>query len=161
MTDGRAPVLVLGLGNLLLSDDGVGLQLLEALSQETRGDDVEFVDGGTQGLALLPYLSDRQSVLVLDAIGLGAEPGTVYVLRNDEVTRLPARRADSAHEGNGLELLATARLLGEYWSELAVVGVQPAPLKTGIGLTPEVAAGARRALDEARKLLQEMVDLCA
>src|SRR5450631_2070104 len=120
-----APILVLGLGNLLLTDDAVGLRLLEDLSRETSSDDVEFVDGGTQGLALLPYLADRQAVLVLDAIGLGAAPGTVHVLHGDEVGRMRARRSETAHEGNGLTLLDTARLLGEELPNLVVIGVEP------------------------------------
>src|ERR1039457_4189410 len=90
----RAPVLVLGLGNLLLSDDAAGLHL-EAALQAERGDSpqVEFVDGGTQGLALLDYLSNRRAVLVLDAVGLGAEPGSVHVLRGDR----KSTRLNSSH----------------------------------------------------------------
>src|SRR5450756_627755 len=85
----RAPILVLGLGNLLLSDDAAGLQLHAALLAE-RGatDQVEFVDGGTQGLALLHYLANRRAVLVLDAVGLGAEPGSVHVLRGPAIDGL-------------------------------------------------------------------------
>ncbi len=155
------PILVLGLGNLLLSDDAVGLQLLQDLSaQVPDADEIDFIDGGTQGLALLPYLSERSSVLILDAIQLGAEPGTVHVLRDDDVIRLPARHADTSHEGNGLELLSMARLLGERWQQLIIVGVEPAQVRTGIGLTPEVTAGAALALLTARQLLQEMRAIC-
>ncbi len=151
----------MGLGNLLLSDDAVGLQLLKNLSWEIGDtEDVDFLDGGTQGLALLPYLSERQSVLILDAVKLGAEPGTVHVLRDDDVVRIPARHAETSHEGNGLELLAIARLIGERWQQIAVVGVEPAQVRTGIGLTPEVTVGASHALVTARKLLQEMRAIC-
>jgi hydrogenase maturation protease len=114
----RAPILVLGLGNLLLSDDAVGLHLEAALAAERGGSDqVEFVDGGTQGLALLHYLANRRAVLVLDAVGLGAEPGSVHVLRGPAIEGLRVQRATSAHEGNALELLATARLLGDVAGE--------------------------------------------
>ncbi|MEO8027094.1 MAG: hydrogenase maturation protease [Bryobacteraceae bacterium] len=154
-----SPILVLGLGNLLLRDDGVGLRLLEDLASETPNDDVEFVDGGTQGLALLPYLSDRAAVIVLDAIGLGAEPGTVHVLRGEAIGKLRARRAESAHEGNGLTLLETARLLGEELHYLAVIGVEPAEVRTGVGLSSVVAASVPQALDEARSMLREMKQL--
>ena len=87
-----APVLVLALGNLLLTDDGAGLRLLERLSAggEARGD-VEFIDGGTCGLALLPYLERRRAVLILDAMQLGAAPGTVHVLDGAQPHQLPAR----------------------------------------------------------------------
>lgn len=151
----------MGLGNLLLSDDAVGLQLLKNLSWELGDtEDVDFVDGGTQGLALLPYLSERRSVLILDAVKLGAEPGTVHVLRDDDVVRIPARHAETSHEGNGLELLAIAHLIGERWQQIVVVGVEPAQVRTGIGLTPEVTAGAAHALATARELLQEMRAIC-
>jgi hydrogenase maturation protease len=150
----------LGLGNLLLHDDGVGLRLLELLAAETQRDDVEFVDGGTQGLVLLPYLSQRRSVLILDAIGLGAKPGTVHLLRGEEIGRMRARRAETAHEGNGLTLLETARLLGEDLPNLVVLGVEPALVRTGVGLTAEAAEGAQRALEMARQVLRETEAVC-
>ena len=154
----RAPVLVLGLGNLLLSDDAAGLHLEAALAAE-RGpsDQVEFVDGGTQGLALLHYLARRRAVLVLDAVGLGAEPGSVHVLRGPAIDALRVQRSTTAHEGNALELLATARLLGDDAGEVVVVGVEPARIATGIGLSPQVEAGLPAAMDRARAVLEAML----
>jgi hydrogenase maturation protease len=154
----RAPILVLGLGNLLLSDDAAGLHLEAALKAE-RGDSpqVEFVDGGTQGLALLDYLSNRRAVLVLDAVGLGAEPGSVHVLRGPAIDGLRVQRATTAHEGNALELLAVARLLGDEAAEIVVIGVEPAIVATGIGLSPEVTAGLGEAMERARAVLDSML----
>jgi hydrogenase maturation protease len=159
-------VLVLGLGNLLLEDDGVGLCMVESLAKTSDfGDSVEFVDGGTQGLALLPCLDGRTAVLVLDAIGLGQKPGTVHVLREGSacgsMEQIRARRAAppvaAAHEGNALELFQTARMLGHDFAEVAVVGMEPANLRTGIGLSPEVEASVPEALAQARQILEEMV----
>jgi hydrogenase maturation protease len=89
--------------------------LLEDLSRDSpySEEEVEFVDGGTQGLALLGYLNDRKAIIILDAVGLGAAPGTVHLLGSDEVVALGGRRAGTSHEGNALELLATARLFWE------------------------------------------------
>jgi len=154
-----APVLVLGLGNLLLGDDAAGLRLLDILSRESEfGEEVEFVDGGTQGLALLPYLSGRRAVLVVDAIALGAEPGTVHVLRGLEGHSLQARRAGTAHESNALELFETAKVLGGSWAEVVVVGVEPRNVKTGIGLSAEVEAALGSAAARAQAVLTEMVE---
>lgn len=154
----RAPVLVLGLGNLLLTDDAAGLHMEAALAAEWSGSgEVEFVDGGTQGLALLHYLADRRAVLLLDAVGLGAEPGSVHVLRGPAIEGLRAQRATTAHEGNALELLATARLLGDVAGETIVVGVEPAIVATGIGLSPQVAAGLPAAIERARSVLDSML----
>ena len=73
----RAPLLVLGLGNTLLGDDGLGPALIEQLSQEEDRwkDRIEFVDGGTQGLALLGHLSGREVIIIVDALATGAPPG--------------------------------------------------------------------------------------
>ncbi|MEQ1947571.1 MAG: hydrogenase maturation protease [Bryobacteraceae bacterium] len=155
-----APVLVLGLGNLLLTDDGVGLRLLETLEEECGfgHEAAEFMDGGTQGLALLPYLADRSTVLVLDAIGLGGNPGTIHVLRGPQIAELRARRASTAHEGNCLEILEIARMLGYDFEDIAVVGVEPSVVRTGIGLSPEVEAAVDEAVAQARTILSGMVE---
>lgn len=154
-----APVLVLGLGNLLLGDDGIGLRLVEKLAEEQDfGDTVEFVDGGTQGLALLGCLADRNAVLVLDAVGLGAKPGAVHVLRGAAMEQIRVRRASTAHEGNALELFLTARVLGLGWNEVAVVGVEPENVRTGIGLSPRIEQSFDAALAHARAVLKEMVE---
>ena len=154
-----APVLVLGLGNLLLLDDAAGLRLLEDLSRDSKyaEEDVEFVDGGTQGLALLGYLNDRKAIIILDAVGLGAAPGTVHLLDSDEVAALGGRRATTSHEGNALELLATARLFWEDPPRITLVGIEPGQIATGIGLSPAVEAARPQALAMARKVLAEMV----
>jgi hydrogenase maturation protease len=152
------PVLVLGLGNLLLGDDAVGLHLKKELEAALDGSAVEFVDGGTQGIALVGYFADRPRVLILDAISLGEEPGFVHVLRGNDLAKLRARRATNAHEGNGLTLIEMARLLGYYPEELAVVGVEPAQVRTGIGLSAPVTAALDRAFHEARKILEEFSD---
>jgi hydrogenase maturation protease len=155
-----APIIVLGLGNLLLTDDGVGLRLLETLEEQFTSalGVVDFIDGGTQGLALLPHLADRSALLVLDAIGLGAEPGTIHVLCGGQITEFRARRASTGHEGNCLELLETARMLGYDFDDIAIVGVEPSAVRTGIGLTPEVQAAVNDAVEQARTILSGMVE---
>ena len=153
----RAPVLVLGLGNLLLGDDAVGLRLLEMLQCDPAvGPGVEFIDGGTQGLALLPYLEGRRALLVLDAVGLGAVPGTVHMMGRGQIETFRARRAGSAHEGNALELLATARMLGDLPDDVTIAGIEPAEVSTGIGLSDEVQAAVPEAFESARKVLLEL-----
>ena len=154
LAEPRARALVLGIGNLLLADDGVGLRLLEDLRREA-GDpgDVEFVDGGTQGLALLGRLANRPAVLILDAVALGAPPGTVHVLDQEAIDGLHARGGFTAHEGNGLEILALAKLLGEAPGKVVILGVEPEQVKTGIGLSHAVESALPLALVEARRIL--------
>src|SRR5271157_1480534 len=107
MRRGKAPILVLGVGNALLRDDGVGLRLLSDLSREGLALDgeVEFLDGGTQGLALLDRIAGRHALLILDAVKLGAAPGAVHALRE---WRECGARSSTAHESNVSELLAVS-----------------------------------------------------
>ncbi|MCC7398010.1 MAG: hydrogenase maturation protease [Planctomycetes bacterium] len=156
----RAPVLVLGLGNLLLQDDAVGLSLGERL-RAAHGVDarVEFVDGGTQGLALLGLLDGRRAVLLLDAVSRGDAPGTVHRL-DDALAATPPGSAGAtggAHQQNAGDLLLTARLLGSVPPRVAVVGVEPALLRTSIGLSDAVAAALPMAVATAHTVLRELL----
>jgi hydrogenase maturation protease len=152
MTDGSTDILVLGLGNLLLSDDGLGLRLLKDLS--SQGAAAEYLDGGTQGLALLSYLADRRALIILDAVALGAPPGTVHVLQGDGIS---AHHAVTAHGSNALELLAAARLLGDLPPSVTIIGVEPACIRTGIGLSPAVEAAIPEALSRAHEVLESAI----
>lgn len=136
----RAPTLVLGLGNPLLRDDGVGLRVLAEVERavEDRDGSVEFVDGGTQGMALLGFLAGRQALVILDALRLGAAPGTVHVLRGERAFDAAPGHGLSAHEGNAGDLLRAAALTGDLPADVAVIGVEPALIETGIGLTTAV-----------------------
>ncbi len=149
-----APILVLGVGNLLLQDDGAGLQMLQELSKRDFGDEVEFIDGGTQGLALLGQLTGRELLVVLDAVALGDQPGTIHVLRGADLDELRARRASTSHESNALELLAYAKLLGWEPREVVVVGIEPETIRTGISLSRSVVKALPAALACASGVLQ-------
>jgi len=162
MTPGSAeplstPVLVLGLGNLLLRDDGVGLELLRRLEADTApSDGVEFLDGGTQGIALLPWMAGRRALLILDAIALGEPPGTVHMHEGPDLPQAPPGL--SAHEGNFGELLATAQLIGDLPETIQLVGIEPDEISTGIGLSPAVVEAMPRGVESARRALEALVE---
>lgn len=155
--DGHRPeVLVLGLGNLLLRDDGIGIELLQRLESETPHDSrVEYIDGGTQGLALGAFLAGRRGVLILDAVQLGSEPGTVYHLTDPQRYRPP--QGTTAHAANAGDLLATAELLGDLPDRCELIGIEPAQLSTGLGLSPVVSESFTEALAAARLALESLV----
>lgn len=143
---------VIGLGNPLLTDDGVGIALLEAL-REDGWLDVELVDGGTWGLSLLPVLADCDRVLVLDAVKAGNEPGTVVRGRGADVPRL-YRYPLSPHQIDLTEVLAAAEMVGGLPRDMEVIGVEPASTDGPcLTLTDPVAAALPRAADEARRVL--------
>lgn len=155
MARGKAPVLVLGVGNALLRDDGVGLRLLADLSRDGHAwhGEVEFLDGGTQGLALLDRIAGRRALLILDAVKLGAAPGTIHVLRR---WRDRVARSSTSHESNVSELLAVSSLLGECPENVAIVGIEPHRIATGLELSDMVAQALPQAVEAARGLLGEL-----
>lgn len=156
MTPGsvEAPVLVLGIGNPLLGDDGAGLALLAELAA-APDPLTEYVDGGTQGLALLGHIAGRSALVILDAVAAGAAPGTVHVFRGPEALALAGGRSSTAHESNAGELLGAAALLGQLPEEVVVIGIEPERLETGIGLSDTVQRAAPAAVERARGVVRE------
>jgi hydrogenase maturation protease len=154
-TAGPAPVLVLGLGNVLLQDDGVGSRLVSELAKrQDRWTSVELADGGTLGMALLGMLDGRRALVLLDAVRTGAKPGTARELTPEEVQRSRPPAGLSPHEGSALEILRAAALLGDLPEKVIIVGVEPFAVETGYGLSAEVEAGLPAALD----LVIEVID---
>lgn len=154
-----APVLVLGLGNPLMADDGAGQELLSKLSSlaSAWGPQVEFMDGGTQGLALLGVFEGRKAVVFLDAIHLGDKPGAVHVLSGEELMRMGRRPATTAHEGSAPQILAALELLGETPKEIAMIGLEPEKIELGIGLSPSVRASLGMAVGFARMTVNKLL----
>ncbi|MEO6604098.1 MAG: HyaD/HybD family hydrogenase maturation endopeptidase [Aeromicrobium sp.] len=154
---------VLGIGNPLMGDDGIGIELLEQLMSRQPLTDVEYVDGGTIGLSLLPIVLDARSLLVLDAV-TGGSPGTVVHLTGDQLPRLLQTKL-SPHQVGLLDVLASARLLGSEPTRLAVVGITPGFVDMRLGLSPEVEAAIPLALTLARRILRDWreteIDACA
>jgi hydrogenase maturation protease len=154
----RAPLLVLGLGNILLGDDGVGPALIQQLLYENRRwkDWTEFLDGGTQGLALLGHLSGREAIIIVDALAMGAPPGTTRVLNMPEVFQMGVHGAATSHESNAGELLAMANILDELPDRVFVVGIEPQNIATSYGLSESVRNALPVAARQIRELLAEL-----
>jgi hydrogenase maturation protease len=132
--------LVLGLGNILLSDDAVGVRVAERLLEEySFPPDVLVLDGGTLGLDLLAYVQDADRLVVVDALNVKAKPGTVARLADEEVPAFLAPKI-SPHQMGLVDLLAASRLSGHFPGELVLWGVQPESLEVGLEMSPTVAA---------------------
>jgi len=130
-------VTVLGVGNPIMGDDGVGLELLEAVRAALPDERVEYVDGATGGMELLPVVQDASHLLILDAVA-GTEPGAVVELTGDQIPRLLSSKL-SPHQVGLLDVFAAARMLRREPGTVAVVGVVPDSVELRLGLTPEVA----------------------
>jgi len=154
------PFIVLGLGNLLLQDDGVGLSILEALRDKAPqsmpgrlSDQVEMMDGGTQGISLLGRIEGRRGLLILDAIRLGDPPGTLHIFEGADLPSILPPSATSGHEGNCGDLMRAAMLLGSLPPRIALVGLEPEVIRTGMGLSPQVRTAVPEAAEAAASIL--------
>lgn len=130
---------VLGLGNPLMGDDGLGLYALSRLQDDWFvPSSVEFVDGGTWGLSLLPVVDGAARLLVLDAIDLGRDPGTVIELRGPEIPAFLERTKLSPHQVDLRDILALCEWRGTVPDNVAVIGAQPERVEMSADLTPAV-----------------------
>lgn len=139
--------LVLGIGNLLWADEGFGVRVVEEIHRRyAMADGVMVLDGGTQGLYLEPWVRRARNLLVFDAIDWGDDPGTLRVVRGDEVPRFMGCRKMSLHQTGFQDVLAAAALMGGGPSDMVLVGIQAVELDDwGGSLRPQV----RARMDEA------------
>jgi hydrogenase maturation protease len=144
--------LVLGLGNILMRDEGLGVRVVERLLEDCQfPPEVKVVDGGTLGLDLLPWVEEADRLLVIDAVDKGAEPGSLARLEGEEVPTFLGVKI-SPHQMGLADLLAAAQLRGYLPQELVLWGMQPMLIEVGLELSPPVAAQLEtlkeRVLDE-------------
>ena len=148
-------VLVIGVGNPLMSDDGVGQRLLEALAARATPDDrVEFLDAGTLGFMLLPRVEQCDGLLALDAADVGGAPGDLRIFEDEDFDAFVRRPRCSVHELGLHDLLDAARLMGALPARRALVGVQPERLGWGMALSPPVEAALPAAVEAAAGVLE-------
>ncbi len=150
-------IIVLGVGNILLKDEGVGVRVVEELERRyTFPENVRLVDGGTQGLWLLSTIQEAQHLIVIDAVLGGGEPGTIYRLEKDDLPK-GLRTKQSAHDSDLVEALNLCSLLGSEPQSVLVLGVQPADIQPyGLELTEKIAA---RVSDLAELVVEELKGL--
>jgi hydrogenase maturation protease len=135
----RAPVVVVGIGNILLRDEGVGVRVVEHLASSELPDFVELVDGGTAGADLIEVFADRRLVVVVDTVSGDDPPGTVLRLTPQDLLAGDGATL-SLHEVGVLETLEMTALLGCSPEKVVIFGVKPRQLSWGLGLSPEIEA---------------------
>jgi hydrogenase maturation protease len=157
----RDGVVVIGVGNRLLRDDGVGVHVIEVLARQVDRDPTalpggtRLVDGGTLGLGLLPDVETAGGLILVDAIDLGLAPGTVSILRGAAIDGAAGAPGPSQAGGVG-ELVSVARLMGVLPPEAALVGIQVAEIDTGLALSRTVGAALPAAVEATRREIQSM-----
>ncbi len=152
----RLDVLVLGLGNVLCADDGAGVQAIYRLARRwSMPDGVRVVDGGTLGMDLIALVAAADRVILVDAVGADAAPGTLVRLTGDEVAPAVYERL-SAHQVGVADLLAGVAWLDAMPREVVIVGVVPATAELGLGCTPPVAAALPQLVQAIAEELRAM-----
>jgi len=135
----RPAVLVLGIGNLLLYDEGIGVYVIRELQKRGVPDNVELLDGGTAGADLLDDMCDRKKIIVVDAVDADIEPGTVLRLKPQDLISV-GNQSISLHDFGLAETLNMARQLNCEPKDVVIFGVKPKDISPGLGLTPEISS---------------------
>jgi hydrogenase maturation protease len=152
---GAFDTLVLGIGNVLWADEGFGIRAVEALHARYRfPDDVRVMDGGTQGIFLLPWVCSARRLLILDAVDFGMEPAELRKVEGEDVPRFMGAKKVSMHQAGFQEVLSSATLSGSLPEELVLIGVQPDLLNDYGG---SLTAGVKARIDEAVELACEVL----
>lgn len=159
------PILVLGIGNLLLSDEAIGVRAVEALEQRFHlPPHVDVLDGGTCGMELIGDMANREHLIIADAVLTGDVPGTVVTLRDEEVPTLFSRKI-SPHQLGLSDVLSALKLTDEFPQRLTLVGVVPESVEPKIGLTDtvsnkldQVVMGLCKALAESGVTVAQKID---
>lgn len=150
-----ADVTILGVGNVILTDEGFGVRAAEYLDHHyTFPDNVQIVDGGTLGIELTQYVTGTNKLLVIDSINGGAEPGTVFRFHNDAIMEHFQDKL-SAHEVGIQDVLALLTVTGHKIPEVIVVGAQPFDLEAGVGLSDGMQALLPQIVEQILKDLRD------
>jgi hydrogenase maturation protease len=131
------PIVILGVGNLLLSDEGVGVHVAHKLMEMDLPAGVEVIEGGTDGFRLMNVVTEADRLIVVDAVKGGSPPGSIYRFDIKDAPSSPDAYKTSVHQIGILEIVHLSELIGQT-PETTVIGVEPKSLEMGMALSPEV-----------------------
>ncbi|MGC2165970.1 MAG: HyaD/HybD family hydrogenase maturation endopeptidase [Gallionella sp.] len=153
-------ILVLGIGNTLLIDEGVGIVAMRELeARYGQREDMEFLDGGTLSFTLAVPIAECAALLVIDAAELGSAPGTVRSFDGVAMDRfLGESRKSSVHEVALIDLMCISMLSGRWPQKRALIGIQPAVVAWGGELSPAVAAALSEVCAKAESIVARFVE---
>lgn len=140
MTDSTTkPTIVLGLGNPLMADEGIGTELIARLQKHDLPPDVEIADAGTGGMALLHYFENRKKAVIFDCCLMDEEPATIKRFTPDDVTTVKKLAHISLHETDILNVIKIAKQLNDCPEQIIFFGIQPVVIEPRIGISTELS----------------------
>ena len=132
---------LIGLGNLLMTDEGIGVRVIQELTRTERiPSDIEALDLGPGGLTVLHAIADMDEVIFVDCAFMGEEPGTLKRFRAEDVQTVKVQARQSAHEGDLFETLELAKRVGQCPENIVVFGIQPEIVELGADLSTTLQA---------------------
>jgi hydrogenase maturation protease len=144
---------IIGVGNILLMDEGVGPKVVEILQKNYKFEpEIEIIDGGTLGLDLLPYIEKFKKILLIDIVDFHKEPGYIGILRGEEIPPYLKTKLSLHHVGVQ-DLLEIARLMGMMPEELVLVGIQPEVIDMGLDLSQTLKVKLNKLVEEVLKII--------
>ena len=132
-------IMVMGVGNILLSDEGLGVRFLDELAKIPLPENVELLEGGTAGLELVHLIQEVDYLIIVDAIDAKDEPGALFRFKPGDIKVFPEKYEVSFHQIGIIEVLAMANVLGQAPQTL-IFGIQPKSLEWGMEISPEIEA---------------------
>ncbi len=151
---------LIGLGNIVLSDEGIGVHAINVIKQRcTFEPPVEVVDGGTLGLDLLSYFEGKDAVVIVDAVNFNREPGFISILRDEEIPSTINMKLTVHHIGLS-DILSSLRLLGKSPKQIILVGIQPESLEMGLEMTHTLKSRLKEVVDTTIEQLKEIGHRC-
>lgn len=147
-------ITVLGVGNILMRDDGFGIRTIEKLQKMNWPDNVSILDGGTLGMALLPYIKGTAKLLIVDAINADGSIGDFFCFEGKDVNAYFSNKI-SIHDLGLNDLLAALEITGEPVDETIVMGIKPDVVDVGMDLTPAIEGKIDCTIDKAAAVLKK------
>ncbi len=137
MEKNNRKIVILGIGNVLLTDEGIGVHVANELMKMELPENVSVVEGGTDGFRLLNVITEADSLIVIDAVKGGGEPGSIYRFNINDVRNVPSGFKTSVHQIGILEVIDLSSLIGKT-PHTTIIGIEPKSLEMNLELSPEI-----------------------
>jgi hydrogenase maturation protease len=155
MTEHKKPILILGIGNILLKDEGIGVRVVEKIKDMPLPSDVEVMDGGTLGLDLLFYIEGRKKVIVIDTVKADRPPGTLYRFTDKDLEEKTGLLR-TAHGVDFSDVIKAADRFSEKKpEEIIFIGVEPEDMSEGTELSPTIEEKIPRIIELVMKEIEK------
>jgi hydrogenase maturation protease len=151
----------MGLGNILMMDEGVGVHTVNVFQKRYRVPDyVEIIDGGAAGLDLLPFIDGREKLLMIDAVNFDREPGYIDILENEAIPAKFSTKTSLHHLGL-LDVLSIVKLSDTLPKDICIIGIQPKNMELGLDMSPEIWDKVNELVERIVSKLKEWNVPCA